>query len=96
MAPDTSTAAPTPAAAPPDVNAQPTAPSNPALSGLVQPGPSATNVAQTLVPQYEARAGEATQKAADIANHAAGIVVAKVGAASVTPEELVSSFKEAR
>ena len=68
MAPDTSTAAPTPAAAPPDVNAQPTAPSNPALSGLVQPGPSATNVAQTLVPQYEARAGEATQKAADIAN----------------------------
>ena len=41
-------------------------------------------------------AGAKKKEAADIANHAAGIVVAKIGAASVTPEELVSSFKEAR
>jgi len=41
-------------------------------------------------------AGAQKREAADIANHAAGIVVAKVGAASVTPQELVSSLKEAR
>ena len=39
-------------------------------------------------------AGATKRQAADIANHAAGIVVAKVGAASVSPEELVRSLKE--
>ena len=78
MAPDTSTptapdttatqAAPAANPAPPEVTAQPTAPANPALSGLATPGPSAANVAQTLVPQYEERGAAASQKAADIAN----------------------------
>jgi D-beta-D-heptose 7-phosphate kinase/D-beta-D-heptose 1-phosphate adenosyltransferase len=39
-------------------------------------------------------AGATKRQAADIANHAAGIVVGKMGAASVTPEELVKSLKE--
>ncbi len=39
-------------------------------------------------------AGAKKMDAADIANHAAGIVVAKVGAASVTLDELVRSLKE--
>ncbi len=39
-------------------------------------------------------AGATKRQAADIANHAAGIVVGKMGAASVTPEELVRSLKE--
>lgn len=38
-------------------------------------------------------AGARKRDAADIANHAAGLVVAKIGAASVTPEELARSFK---
>lgn len=41
-------------------------------------------------------AGAKRKEAADIANHAAGIVVAKIGAASVTPEELMASFREVR
>ncbi len=39
-------------------------------------------------------AGATKRQAADIANHAAGIVVGKVGAAAVSPEELVRSLKE--
>jgi rfaE bifunctional protein kinase chain/domain len=39
-------------------------------------------------------AGASKRQAADIANHAAGIVVAKMGAAAVSPEELVRSLKE--
>ena len=39
-------------------------------------------------------AGATRRQAADIANHAAGIVVAKVGAAAVSPDELVRSLKE--
>lgn len=38
-------------------------------------------------------AGVKKKIAADIANHAAGIVVAKMGAASVTPQELLSAMK---
>lgn len=41
-------------------------------------------------------AGAKKKEAADIANHAAGIVVAKIGAASVSPQELAGSFKGAR
>jgi len=32
-------------------------------------------------------------EAAIISNHAAGVVVGKVGTATVTPEELLASFK---
>ncbi|MBF0331100.1 MAG: D-glycero-beta-D-manno-heptose-7-phosphate kinase [Candidatus Omnitrophica bacterium] len=39
-------------------------------------------------------AGATKRQSADIANHAAGIVVGKMGAASVSPEELVRSLKE--
>ena len=39
-------------------------------------------------------AGATKRQAADIANHAAGIVVAKMGAAAVSPEELVRSLNE--
>ena len=39
--------------------------------------------------------GAKKKEAADIANHAAGIVVGKMGAASVTPEELMQSLKGA-
>jgi D-glycero-beta-D-manno-heptose-7-phosphate kinase len=39
--------------------------------------------------------GAKMKEAADIANHAAGIVVGKMGAASVTPEELVVSLRGA-
>ena len=38
--------------------------------------------------------GATKRQAADIANHAAGVVVAKIGAAAVLPEELVRSLKE--
>jgi len=38
-------------------------------------------------------AGAKKSEAADIANHAAGIVVAKIGAAAVLPEELEAAFK---
>ncbi|NTV29360.1 MAG: D-glycero-beta-D-manno-heptose-7-phosphate kinase [Candidatus Omnitrophica bacterium] len=41
-------------------------------------------------------AGAQKKQAADIANHAAGIVVGKMGAASVGPEELAASLKGAR
>lgn len=41
-------------------------------------------------------AGAQKREAADIANHAAGIVVAKIGAASVTPDELLASFRGER
>ncbi len=39
-------------------------------------------------------AGATKRQAADIANHAAGVVVAKIGAAAVLPEELARSLKE--
>ncbi|MBF0485260.1 MAG: D-glycero-beta-D-manno-heptose-7-phosphate kinase [Candidatus Omnitrophica bacterium] len=39
-------------------------------------------------------AGAGKREAADLANHAAGIVVGKVGAAAVTPDELIVSLKE--
>jgi D-beta-D-heptose 7-phosphate kinase/D-beta-D-heptose 1-phosphate adenosyltransferase len=39
--------------------------------------------------------GAKTKEAADIANHAAGIVVGKMGAASVRPDELIGSLKGA-
>ncbi len=38
-------------------------------------------------------AGATMDEAAQIANHAAGVVIANVGTASVTPEELMSSFQ---
>jgi rfaE bifunctional protein kinase chain/domain len=38
-------------------------------------------------------AGASPSEAAIISNHAAGIVVGKIGTATVTPEELVASFK---
>lgn len=41
-------------------------------------------------------AGADKKVAADIANHAAGIVVAKMGAACVTPQELVDAMKKVR
>jgi D-glycero-beta-D-manno-heptose-7-phosphate kinase len=39
-------------------------------------------------------AGASPVEAAVISNHAAGIVVGKVGTATVTPEELVASFEK--
>lgn len=39
-------------------------------------------------------AGARKKEAADLANHAAGIVVGKIGAASVTVDELIRSMKE--
>jgi len=39
-------------------------------------------------------AGASPLEAAIISNHAAGAVVAKVGTAIVTPEELVASFRQ--
>jgi len=41
-------------------------------------------------------AGAAKKLAANIANHAAGIVVGKMGAAAVTPEELLASLKRTK
>jgi D-glycero-beta-D-manno-heptose-7-phosphate kinase len=41
-------------------------------------------------------AGASPVEAAIISNHAAGIVVGKVGTATVNPEELITSFKRAR
>jgi rfaE bifunctional protein kinase chain/domain len=41
-------------------------------------------------------AGASPQEAAIISNHAAGIVVGKIGTATVTPEELLASFKPRR
>jgi D-beta-D-heptose 7-phosphate kinase/D-beta-D-heptose 1-phosphate adenosyltransferase len=38
-------------------------------------------------------AGASAQEAALISNHAAGIVVGKIGTATVAPEELLASFK---
>ena len=38
-------------------------------------------------------AGASPIEAAIISNHAAGVVVGKVGTATVTPEELLASFK---
>jgi D-beta-D-heptose 7-phosphate kinase/D-beta-D-heptose 1-phosphate adenosyltransferase len=38
-------------------------------------------------------AGASPLEAAVISNHAAGIVVGKVGTATVTPQELVASFR---
>ena len=38
-------------------------------------------------------AGASPIEAAILSNHAAGIVVGKVGTATVTPEELFASFK---
>ena len=38
-------------------------------------------------------AGASAGEAAEIANHAAGIVVGKVGTATCTPAELVASFE---
>jgi D-beta-D-heptose 7-phosphate kinase/D-beta-D-heptose 1-phosphate adenosyltransferase len=38
-------------------------------------------------------AGASPVEAALISNHAAGIVVGKIGTATVTPEELLNSFK---
>ena len=63
-----STSAPTPAPSPAPDAPQPSAPLNPALSGLVVPGPNAASVAQTLAPQYAQREADAYQKASDIAN----------------------------
>ena len=37
-------------------------------------------------------AGASTAEAAEIANHASGIVVGKLGTATVTPRELLASF----
>ena len=39
-------------------------------------------------------AGASPLEAAVFANHAAGVVVGKVGTAVVTPEELLASFKD--
>lgn len=39
-------------------------------------------------------AGATAREAADVANHASGIVVGKLGTATVGPEELVASFSE--
>ena len=39
-------------------------------------------------------AGAAPAEAAEIANHASGIVVGKLGTATVTPDELLASFEE--
>jgi D-beta-D-heptose 7-phosphate kinase/D-beta-D-heptose 1-phosphate adenosyltransferase len=39
-------------------------------------------------------AGASPIEAAVFSNHAAGVVVGKVGTATVTPEELIASFKE--
>ena len=39
-------------------------------------------------------AGASTAEAAEIANHASGIVVGKLGTATVTPDELLASFPE--
>lgn len=41
-------------------------------------------------------AGIPLKKAADIANHAAGVVVGKIGTAVATPEEIAKSMKECR
>lgn len=41
-------------------------------------------------------AGVEGAEAVEIANHAAGVVVSKVGTATVSPEELVQSFEQAR
>ena len=41
-------------------------------------------------------AGASPVEAAIFSNHAAGVVVGKVGTATVTPEELVASFGGAR
>ena len=38
-------------------------------------------------------AGATLSEAAELANHAAGIVVGKAGTATVAPEELLASFK---
>ena len=38
-------------------------------------------------------AGATLQEAAEIANHAAGVVVGKLGTATLTPQELVESFQ---
>jgi len=38
-------------------------------------------------------AGASPMEAAVFSNHAAGVVVGKVGTATVTPEELLASFK---
>jgi D-beta-D-heptose 7-phosphate kinase/D-beta-D-heptose 1-phosphate adenosyltransferase len=38
-------------------------------------------------------AGASPMEAAILSNHAAGVVVGKVGTATVTPEELLASFK---
>ncbi len=39
-------------------------------------------------------AGAAAEEAAEIANHASGVVVGKLGTATVTPAELIASFEE--
>jgi D-beta-D-heptose 7-phosphate kinase/D-beta-D-heptose 1-phosphate adenosyltransferase len=39
-------------------------------------------------------AGASLEEAAMIANHAAGIVVSKLGTATVTPHELIESIRE--
>ncbi|RMG03012.1 MAG: D-glycero-beta-D-manno-heptose-7-phosphate kinase, partial [Nitrospirae bacterium] len=39
-------------------------------------------------------AGASLRDAARVANHAAGVVVGRVGTATVTPEELISSFEK--
>jgi D-glycero-beta-D-manno-heptose-7-phosphate kinase len=39
-------------------------------------------------------AGASPLEAAIISNHAAGIVVGKIGTATVTPEELLQSFRD--
>jgi D-beta-D-heptose 7-phosphate kinase/D-beta-D-heptose 1-phosphate adenosyltransferase len=39
-------------------------------------------------------AGATPAEAAEIANHASGIVVGKLGTATVTPDELLASFPE--
>ena len=41
-------------------------------------------------------AGATAVEAAEIANHAAGIVVGKVGTATCTPDELIASFRQQR
>jgi D-beta-D-heptose 7-phosphate kinase/D-beta-D-heptose 1-phosphate adenosyltransferase len=37
-------------------------------------------------------AGASAEEAAEIANHAAGVVVGKLGTATLTPAELLASF----
>jgi D-beta-D-heptose 7-phosphate kinase/D-beta-D-heptose 1-phosphate adenosyltransferase len=41
-------------------------------------------------------AGASASEAAIISNHAAGVVVGKVGTATVSPEELIASFEAER